>query len=286
MSAQRSALADYLRARRALLTPEDIGRSTEPGRRVKGLRRQEVAERAGISLEYYIRLEQGQKHQVSDQVLASLARALKLDESGRAYLYRLALPSPVTALPAPRRIGSLVQKLVEQWSATPAYIFDRNQDLVFVNDLAAVLSPGFAEVGNNLVLMLFDAPAEKRAEENWQSSARATVAALRFHGDPSDPRLQEIVGTLSVRDRDFRQIWATHEARPLTSGLAPNFVAGFGWVDLPWQILEVPGGHFLNVNVAEPGTPAGDAIRHVATRLQAESTAMEAEERFSLDEAG
>jgi transcriptional regulator with XRE-family HTH domain len=269
MPETRSALAGYLRARRVTLQPEDVGYPHDERRRVPGLRREEVAALAGISLEYYVRIEQGRYNQISDQVLASLARALKLDDDGRAYLYRLAFPFPHPAdgPAAAPVVGAAVRRLLEQVTDTPAYVFDRNLDILVVNDLATMLSPGYVEPGNNLVLMLFATAPSGRTHELWQSTARASVAALRFHGDPDDPRMREIVGALSIRDRDFRTIWAEHEARPLSGGVAPNYVDGFGWIELPWQVLDVPTGHFMNVSLAPPGTLAGAAIRHLATRL-------------------
>jgi transcriptional regulator with XRE-family HTH domain len=264
-------LGDFLRARRSALQPREVGIIPESGRRVAGLRREEIADRAGISLEYYVRLEQGRYQQISDQVLASLARALVLDDHSREYLYRLALHAPTDVAMNPGTSVSLVVlKLMKQWANTPAYIFDRNQDILVVNELAAALSPGYAVPGNNLVLMLFTATDEQRTNPKWRDTARATVAALRFHGDPTDPRLRQIVGDLSVRDRDFRRFWADHEVRPLTSGVAPNFVPGFGWVDLAWQALEVPGGHFLNVKVVEPNTPAAAAVEYLSAILRGE----------------
>jgi transcriptional regulator with XRE-family HTH domain len=267
---RRAELAEYLRARRSSLNPIDLGLAAEPRRRVRGLRREEVADRAGISLEYYVRLEQGRNHQISEQVLSSLARALLLDDDGRAYLYRLALPSP-SDLPrseAAQPVSDVVMKLLDQWSETPAYVFDSNQDIVVVNDLAAALSPGYSVRGNNLVLMLFTATTEQRENAEWRDTAERAVAALRFHGDATDPRMAEVVESLSLTDADFRRMWAGHQARPLSSGIARNFVPDFGWVDLPWQILDIPGGYFLNVALIEPGTRAGAAIAQVAASVR------------------
>jgi len=97
------------------------------------------------------------------------------------------------------------------------------------------------------------------------------VAALRFQGEPSDLRLQEIVGTLSVTDREFRRIWASHDARPQTSGTAPAHIAPVGWVDLRWQTLDVPGidGHFLTTFYGEPGSRAAIAVEHLVARTAA-----------------
>ncbi|SMQ70696.1 Helix-turn-helix domain-containing protein [Agreia sp. VKM Ac-1783] len=279
MTAKQVVLAEYLRARRAALKPEDVGYPPDPQRRVRGLRREEVAERAGISLEYYVRLEQGQNHRVSEQVLEALARALDLDDSGRSYLYRLALPSPSDARPQTphHEVGELLRTLLDQWAGTAAVIFDRNQDIIFVNTLAAALSPGYAVPGNNYVVIMFETPVENRTNERWRDTARDTVAALRFHADCDDPRLQQIVDQL-MPDADFRELWQGHEARPFSSGLAPNFVEGYGWVELPFQVLDVPGGLFMNVIVCEPNSPAGFAIEHLLARLRAPDDTNELDE--------
>jgi len=272
MTAKQLVLAEYLKARRSVLNPEDLGFPREPGRRVRGLRRQEVADRAGISLDYYVRIEQGHNHQLSEQVLSALARALVLDENSRAYLYRLALPSPRDAITAPAgaRVTPLALRMVEQLTDTPTVIFDRNQDIVFVNDLAAVLSPACSVVGSNFVEMIFSTPVPARADGMWQETARASVAALRFQSDPADPRLQQLARELAAADADFRKLWVAHEVGPFTSGIARSNTPEFGWVDFTWQVLDISGGLFMHVNLSEPGTAAGDAITYFASRLRAE----------------
>jgi transcriptional regulator with XRE-family HTH domain len=283
MTAKQVVLAEYLRARRSALKPEDVGYPADPQRRVRGLRREEVAERAGISLEYYVRLEQGQNHRISEQVLDALARALDLDDSGRSYLYRLALPSPFDSRPPQphHEVSELLRTLLDQWAGTAAVIFDRNQDLIFVNGLAAALSPGYVVPGNNYVVMMFETPAENRSNDRWRDTARETVAALRYHADCDDPRLHQIVDQL-LPDADFRQLWQAHEARPFSSGLAPNFVEGYGWVELPFQVLDVPDGLFMNVIVCEPDSPAGFAIEHLLARMRAPDELFEADEFVEL----
>ena len=282
MPVTRTVLAEYLRARRGALKPEDVGYPRDPKRRVQGLRREEVAQLAGISLEYYVRLEQGRDHQISEQVLASLARALRLDDNGRTYFYRLALPSPRIRHGG---VSDTVLQLLDQWSGTPAYLFDRNQDILVANDLAAALSPGYVVPGNNLTLMLFDADASVRSTPGWRATARASVAALRFSGDPDDPRLQEIVGTLSVRDQEFRRMWADHEVHPLIAGVSTNVVEGFGAFELRWQILDVPNGDYMNVRLADPGSHAAAALRHLAAGLRPNARPVPVEPAFGLDRA-
>jgi transcriptional regulator with XRE-family HTH domain len=276
MPTKEMVLAEFLRARRVRLTPSDVGIVPEPGRRVTGLRREEVADRAGISFDYYVRLEQGRRHLISEQVLAALGHALQLDDPSREYMYRLALPAPTDAWShSLLQISPVIPKLLKQWEYTSATVFDRHQDILFANDLATALSPD-SMPDRNIVKTLFTATESQRLNPDWRMTARISVAALRFYGDPTSPRLHKIVGELSVHDRDFREIWAAHEVSPFTSGTAPNYVPGFGWVDLKWQIFEVPGGYFLHVALFEPNTRAAAAMEYLTAALRAGPAAGEA----------
>lgn len=268
-SADKSALASFLRARRAGLTPDAVGIPPEPRRRVRGLRREEVARLAGISAEYYRRLEQGSGHQMSLQVCNSLARALRLDRAGTAYLQRLALPDSEAPFEVHRGEDPPVDlvQLITHWDHTAAYIIDRNQDIVVVNDLIRAVAPGYMEVGNNLVLMQFEAPPELRELASWQEGARSSVSRVRYYGNPSDPRWQEITGLL-LDDDDFRDLWEQHEARPLTSGVAPNYFPEHGWVDTKWQILEAHPGLYTVICYGVPGSIGERALLDLQTALR------------------
>jgi transcriptional regulator with XRE-family HTH domain len=268
MGGQRTPVGDYLRARRALVQPEDVGIVREPGRRVDGLRREEVARLAGISPEYYLRLEQGRDHQPSDQVVGALARALRLDGESAGYLRRLAQKGVDWREPFAdsSAVDDSVRALLAQWAHTPAYVKSRNQDILVSNPLAGALGPGYMEPGSNLVLAMFSEEARRNAVD-WEDNAARVVAALRIHGDPADPRLQEIVGTLSVRDPDFPGIWARHDTASLRTGVSRHFIDPIGWVDFRWQNLAIPGStHALVTFWAEPGTPAAAAIAYLAAR--------------------
>ncbi|MDT3330775.1 helix-turn-helix transcriptional regulator [Microbacterium sp. KSW-18] len=265
---EKSALASFLRARRAALTPDAVGIPPEPRRRVRGLRREEVARLAGISAEYYRRLEQGSGHQMSLQVCNSLARALHLDRAGTAYLQRLALPdseAPYEVHQGEEPPPDLVE-MITHWEHTAAYIIDRNQDIVVVNDLIRAVAPGYVEVGNNLALMQFEAPPEVRALDSWQDGARTTVSRVRYYGNPSDPRWQEIIGLL-LDDADFAEMWDQHEALPLTSGTAPNHFPEHGWVDMKWQILEAHPGLYTVICYGIPGTVGERALVDLRANL-------------------
>ena len=250
MSSNSRALADFLRAHREHLRPEDVGLPAEPNRRVRGLRRSEVSRLAHISEQYYTRLEQGRTHQPSESVLAGLVTALALDEYAAAYFYKLALPAP-PKVPAPEitAVSDLVVQLVAHRSELPVLVTDRNQDVLLINELGAALFPAL-KPGINVVETVFATPRQARALDGWKNVAGHAVAALRFNGDPADERLQQIVGALSVRDPDFRSLWADHQARPFESGTAPVLVDGFGFGSVPWHTLEIPGGFFLTAYLA------------------------------------
>lgn len=272
MTTGRTLAADFLRARREQLQPEDVGLPRDANRRVPGLRREEVAELAGISAEYYVRLEQGRDHQPSEQVLSALARALLLDDDGFAYLQRVSRTVPTIAPIETRRpdVAPSVLQLLDQWSHTPAYVSDSNHDILCANAPARALAPGYLDTGSNMLLSVFAVVDTAERSADWEESARALVDALRFHGDPADRRLQEIVGTLSVRDRGFRRMWAGHTARPLVSGITPAFVEPLGWVEFNWQTLEIPGqsGHFLTTLFGAAGSRAAAAIAYLAASIK------------------
>lgn len=261
-----SPLGDYLRARRGLLRPEDVGMRSMSGRRVEGLRRDEVAQLAGISPEYYLRIEQGRGHQPSDQVLRSLARALNLDSDALRYMTRLVdVQSGVSRRGELPHIGEALEvsvgAMIDRWSSTPALLTDRNQTIILANDLARAVLPGAVDRGSNLVLKVFS--NEWRVSDlDWETTANRSLAALRFHGNLTDPRFQDILGLLSMRDGDFRRIWAKHEASPFGSGELHLDTATHGKVDLFQESLTPAGDeiHFLHVLHAEAGSPAAVMI--------------------------
>jgi len=269
-----SPLGDFLRARRARVQPEDVGLVREPNRRVSGLRREEVAALAGISPDYYLRLEQGHDHLPSAQVLRSLGRALSLDDNALDYLSRVARPSSPNALRPVRDIttDASIVGLLAQWSHTPAHIIDRNQDIVISNPLANALGGGSMDVGGNVILAVFE-PSLRQLVPDWTTLAADCVAALRFHSDPSDPRFREIVDSLSQRFAEFRELWTQHDVRPFTNGRARSYIDGVGFVDLCFQNLAVPGnaGYSITTFFAEPGTPGTAAIAYLASTVDAKA---------------
>jgi len=288
MIGKRSPVGDYLRARRALVQPEDVGLPREPGRRVDGLRREEVARLAGISPEYYLRLEQGRDHQPSDQVISAFARALKLDDESAAYLRRLALYGTHRHEPVADSftVDSSIRALLAQWSHTPAFVMNRNQDILVSNSLASALGPGYMEAGANLVFQIFSAEARLHAAD-WEYTANRVVAALRMQADLDDPRLHEIVGTLSTTDPDFPKIWARHDTASQRSGVSRHRIEPIGWVEFRWQNFVIPRStHILVTYWPEPGSAAEAAMAYLAARThQTAASAGSIRQRSSADDA-
>nr|AGU09723.1 Helix-turn-helix domain [uncultured organism] len=276
-----NTLGDFLRTRREKVQPEDVGIMRMPGRRVPGLRREEVADLAGVSLDYYLRLEQGKDSRPSDQVVVGLARALLLDGESRQYLMKLAQPRPFVRLASEEQVNEAVTELLKQWAHMPAYVCDANQNVLAVNPLANALSSTILIPGINHLVASYDdyavfcaqpADYEHRAieEAGWEGALRNITAALRFNGDPADPKFREVVGLLSERHPAFRRIWALHEAKPQLNGKSLLEVETFGWVELSWQTLNVPGAAnlFVTLFFAEAGSRGADALAYLTSRLQ------------------
>ncbi|MDQ0381122.1 helix-turn-helix domain-containing protein [Amycolatopsis thermophila] len=214
MTDQAAPLGDYLRARRELVTPEQVGLPVLGVRRVPGLRREEVAMLAGISADYYLRLEQGRDRNPSTQVLESIARVLRLDDDATAYLLSLGAGKPrrrrrPRAETVPPGIAKLVATL-----PLPAFVEGRYLDVLAANPLAGALSPRLA-VGHNRLRDVFLDPAEQSLYPDWEMITRGVVAGFRqsVGTDTDDPRFIELVGELSLASPRFRQVWARHDVR-------------------------------------------------------------------------
>lgn len=231
-----------------------------------GLRRDEVAQLAGISPEYYLRLEQGRGHQPSEQVLRSLARALNLDSYAVQYMVRLArLESHSLADPEKRFApisDHLPKRMVSRWTTVPAFITDRNQVIVAHNELAAAVLPGGLTRGENLVLRVFG-DEWRKADLGWKDTAARAVASLRFSGSPTDPYFQDLVGILAMRDADFRDLWALHDASPIPAAELKLQTERFGQVRFAQQAMRPAGDdqHLATVLHAEPGTAGARMLR-------------------------
>jgi transcriptional regulator with XRE-family HTH domain len=255
-------LSAFLRARRSLVHPEDVGFPVDRSRRVAGLRRSEVAQRAGISEEYYLRLEQGRGHQPSEAVLRSLAEALRLDDESLAYMRRVT--HGTFPRPAAPDVDPLIRSLIANLDRVPAIVVDGNQDILAANTLARSLGSGMLDPGGNIVLQTFS-DRRWRSASRWTEIAGTAVADLRAHGTPADPRLAEIVEVLSLRDPDFPVMWARQDVSPQRAGTVRFSVEPIGWIDLTWQSLDVPGtGQRLRTFWAERGSRAAAALSYLA----------------------
>lgn len=217
-------LGEYLSARRALVTPEQAGIPAGSGRRVPGLRREEVALLAGISADYYFRLERGRDKNPSRQVLESLARVLRLDEIEADHLMSLGGPRPrVRRAKASGRAERVPARLRDMLAALnmPAFIENRYFDVLAANPFAIAFNPRL-EPGNNRLRSLMLDPAERDFHEDWKTAVDDFIAAFRrsLGDETDDPRAIELVGELSLASARFRTLWARHDIRQLAGGTA------------------------------------------------------------------
>ncbi|MFJ8721287.1 helix-turn-helix domain-containing protein [Streptomyces sp. NPDC093269] len=270
-------LGAYLRARRDLLRPEDFGPADRSRRRVPGLRREEVAQLAGISAEYYLRLEQGRDHHPSAQVLDALARALGLGAEATAYLHQLATPVP-RGRPGrrrPERVPAGTRRLVLSLTGVPALVLGRYQDVLVANDLATALSSAHRPGENALRSAFLDPEVRALYGDDWARIAAGTVASVRALAGPEsrDAHLAQLVGELSVRSEEFRRLWARHDVAPRASGSSVLHHPQVGPMELSYEKLAVTGteGQVLVLFHADPGTESARSLA-LLVHLTADAT--------------
>lgn len=276
MNRPHAPLAQFLRDRRESLAPELSGVLATSRRRVAGLRRSEVAERAGISADYYLRLEQGRGHQPSEQVLSTLSRALQLDAYGDQHLRRVAALSAGRDAPPPGdAVPEGVLSLLDLHPDTPAYVSNGTMDIIAVNGPGRLLAPSGLQPGLNLVLSVFAHYPEPHSAAHWQRTAESLVASLRYHADPRSARLRDIVETLRRADPRFAPIWRKCEVRPHSSAWPMVYIEKHGWVGLRSEALAVPRafGCTLNMFFAEPNTPGVAALSDLVRRSRGQDAA-------------
>jgi transcriptional regulator with XRE-family HTH domain len=262
---RQNLLGEFLRARRELTRPEDHGLPVGR-RRVPGLRREEVAMLAGISSEYYLRLERGRDRHPSAQVVEALARVLDLDDESTTYLASLATPAPRPARRSrrdPERAAPEIVRLLDSMVGMPAFVLGRCMDVLAYNRLSELLCGGLPS-GGNVVRHVFLDPASHALYPDWDDVAEETVAALRASAadTPDDPRLVNLVGELSVKSAEFRRLWARHDVRAKAAGSKRLVSPAVGEVTVSWETLAVASapGQLVVAYFAEPGSPSEEAL--------------------------
>jgi transcriptional regulator with XRE-family HTH domain len=273
----RDEVKAFLSSRRAKITPERAGLvDYSRNRRVPGLRRSEVADLAGVSVEYYSQLERGNLRGVSDSVLESLTRALQLDEAERAHLIYLARAAGPGARgrrrPRAQQVRPTVVRIVQGMTEVPAFVQNGRLDILAANSLAeALFAPVFADPvrpANHARFNFLD-PRARSFWMDWERAADDSVAMMRSEAgrDPYDKGLTELVGELSTHSAAFRVRWAAHEVRLHRTGLKHINHPVVGELHLPYEVMELPAdpGQFLVAFAAEAGTPADDALRVLAS---------------------
>jgi transcriptional regulator with XRE-family HTH domain len=273
----KEEVREFLVSRRARITPDQAGLPTwGDKRRVKGLRREEVALLAGVSVEYYVRLERGNLGGVSDSVLDAVANALRLDEAETAYLRDLAHAASTSAARAPRtsmgqRVRPPVHWLLEAMSDTAAYVRNARTDVLAANALGRALYAPIFDLGGrpNIARFVFLDPRAQEFFAEWGKVAGEAAALLRTTAgeNPYDQGLTNLVGELSTRSEVFRSLWAEHNVRLHRTGIKQFHHPVVGEMALSYESMQLTAdpGLRLNAYVAEPGTPSADAFALLAS---------------------
>ncbi|MBA8826237.1 transcriptional regulator with XRE-family HTH domain [Saccharopolyspora lacisalsi] len=267
----RTELGDYLRACRAERKPADVGLPHGGGvRRTPGLRREELASVAGISMDYYTRLEQGRERSPSNGVLDSLARTLRLDGAERDHLFNLARHArgpEISRASEENPVRSTVRQLLDSVGNSPAYVLSHSNDLLAANPSGWLLLKGIDQwppERRNSIRYLFLHPVARTLFVRWHDVAVNSVAQLRavFGDNPRSSQLTALVDELSSKSEDFDDIWRRNEVRPRSSGGKCFDHPDVGRMDLNYEVLTVSGGvdQRLVVYQATPGTPDYDAM--------------------------
>ncbi|MEU6716357.1 helix-turn-helix transcriptional regulator [Nonomuraea sp. NPDC046802] len=259
-----SPLGSFLRSRRSQVTPAQVGLPSTGLRRVPGLRREELAVAAGVSSDYYTKLEQGRERRPSAQLLDALARALLLEEDERRHLFGFAdLVAPPLGGRSRPDVAPELLRLMDSWAATPAMVLSDTLDVLARNGLARELYGGFVH-DDNLLRMTFLDPEGRRFYVDWQRAAEAAVANLRAAAGarPDDPDVATLVEELTAGSAEFASLWARQGVRGKTHEPKRFHHAEVGHLELTYQAFDVRSapGQQLVVYQAEAGSPSSQAL--------------------------
>ena len=272
----KGEIREFLTSRRAKLTPDEVGLTSYGPRRVPGLRREEVAVLAGVSVPYYTRLERGNLSGVSESVLEALARALQLDEAERAHLFDLARAAQPAAPKRRRRtqqrVRPSVQRMIDAMTGAPAFLQNGRLDILAANALGRAL---FSELyvdpvrPANPARFVFLSPRAPDFYGDWERAANDTVAILRTEAgrDPYDSSLSDLVGELSTRSEEFRTRWASHNVRIHRTGAKDLHHPVVGDLSLTYEMLDLSAdsGLVIVAYTAEPGSKSAEALDLLAS---------------------
>jgi transcriptional regulator with XRE-family HTH domain len=277
----RSEARAFLTSRRARVSPEQAGIPAYGSRRVAGLRRGEVAALAGVSVEYYTRLERGNLAGASDSVLDAVARALRLDDTETAHLHHLAraagrIPARArvcTAREKPPEIRPAVRRVLDSMTGVPAFLRNHRFDVLAANPLGLALYAPMFPAGRprptNSMRFTFLDPQAQAFYPGWGRIARSAVAALRIAAarHPHDQQLMNLIGELSTRSEPFRGMWAAQDVYVHRHGSKRFRHPAIGELELAYEAFELAGDETLTVLTysAEPGTPSGDGLELLAS---------------------
>ncbi|GGS60550.1 MULTISPECIES: helix-turn-helix transcriptional regulator [Streptomyces] len=273
---RRAELSEFLRTRRARLQPQDVG-LPEFGRarRVPGLRREELAQLAGVSVAYYTRLEQGNGRNVSAEVLDAIARALRLTDAEHAHLNHLARPARHKKKRRPakvQRVRTGLLYLLDSMEGIPAYVAGARSDILAWNPMAAAVFGDWAALPaaeRNWARLVFLSPAYRDLFLNWDSKASDMVSYLRLYAGchPDDPQLSALVGELSLKSEEFRRLWATHNVKEKGHGIKLIRHPLVGDLTLSYETLNLPDDEDQQLVTyhAEPGSESAQALRLLAS---------------------
>jgi transcriptional regulator with XRE-family HTH domain len=269
---QLDELREFLRSRRARLTPADVDLPVREGcRRVHGLRREELALLAGVSVDYYARLEQGRARNVSEQVLDAVADALRLDTLERRHLYDLVRAAPQRRS-APSRPRLALRTTIDALDPVPAFVTGRYLDIVAINRMAAILIDDFDAMPpgeRNIVRWMFLSPRARQVYPDWDEIASQMVAALRVAAgqDSNAPALSRMVDDLSARSPEFVRHWADYRVFQHTYGTKRYHHEAVGIVTVNYETLLLPAdpGLSLIIYSADPGSPSEEKLRILAS---------------------